>query len=272
MKDEVHDFYNGCAEVGRLERRLGKIEFYRTTEILRQYIKETSVIYDVGGGIGMYAKWLAEQGHDVHLLELAENQVEYAKKNMMEKATFQAETADARKLPRTDNSADVVLLMGPLYHLQEREERMVALAEAYRVLKPGGLLIAAGISKYSSATWALSTYTDTNTLFEEDGYFNMLREEIETGCHNRPKGYEWVVAKAYFHTAEAMEQEIREGGFQVENSHAVEGCIWFTPNLMENWENPQAREKLLKILHMTELDKELMGMSPHFLTVAKKIS
>ena len=199
MDAQIVDFYENCAEAGRLERRLGIIEFYRTKEILGQYLQQGSVIYDVGGGIGMYARWLAAQGHQVHLLELAGAQVDYAREYMMAAGTvggtevpnpdgvkFAAEKADARALPRPDESADAVLLMGPLYHLQKTEDRMLALSEARRVLKKGGLLAAAGISKYSSATWALSTYSDGNDFFEDDVYFNMLREEITTGNHNRP--------------------------------------------------------------------------------------
>lgn len=284
---EVRRFYENCAEVGRLERRLGKVEFFRTRELLSQYIQEGSVIYDVGGGIGMYARWLAAQGHQVHLLELAEAQVDYAKEHMMGKGLaggtiinehegiiggeplFQAEVADARNLPRPDESADVVLLMGPLYHLQRKEDRMLALKEAWRVLKKDGLLVTAGISKYSSATWALDTYSDGNTFLEEDDYFNMLVEEISTGNHNCPEGWH-LVAEAYFHTAAGMEEEVEEAGFAVKQTHAVEGTIWFTPNLEEHWDTPAVRERLLKLLHLTECDREMMGMSPHFMTIARK--
>ncbi|NNU78136.1 class I SAM-dependent methyltransferase [Clostridium estertheticum] len=69
-----------------------------------------------------------------------------------------AEVCDARKINRADDSADIVLLMGPLYHLQNRDDRLQVLNEAKRVLKKGGLLFSVGISKFSSTTWALSTY------------------------------------------------------------------------------------------------------------------
>ena len=271
MCAEVYDFYNSGAEIGRLARRLGKIEFYRSKEILGQYIQGSNVIYDVGGGVGMYAAWLAEKGNQVHLLELAENAVAYARETVMKESgtDFAAEVADARCLPRPDRSADVVLLMGPLYHLQERADRDLALKEAYRVLKPGGLLMAAGISKYSTATWALSTYSASNDYLDDDVFLGMLKEEIVTGNHNRPEEYCGLIAKAYFTTADEMASEIEAAGFQVLGRHAVEGCIWFTPNLDENWENPAARDRLLTV-HLTEQDIEMMGMSPHFLVAARK--
>lgn len=274
--DEIYDFYNAGAEIGRLERGLGKVEFYRTKEILAHYLPldrsdSSKVIYDVGGGIGVYSRWLASYGHEVHLLELAENAVNYAKEHLMkDRITFTAETADALHLPRPDDSADVVLLMGPLYHLQKAEDRAAALREAYRVLKDGGLLMAAGISKYSSTTWALSVYREDNDYIDDPIFFDMLRGKLTTGHHNRPKEYPYLIAKSYFATPHSFVEEMEGAGFTVVNSHAVEGCIWFTPHLDEKWEDFDSRERLLEIVHLTEHDTEMMGMSPHFMVVGRK--
>ena len=174
---EIYDFYNNGAEIGRLERGLGVVEFHRTKEILSRYIDGGKVIYDIGGGIGMYAAWLAKKGNEVHLIELAENAVEYAKANMMQDCHFIAETGNALHVNRPDESADVVLLMGPQYHLLDRGDRLQSLREAFRVLKKGGLLVAAGISKFSSMTWALSVYGEkknASLMDFLDGFFNCL--------------------------------------------------------------------------------------------------
>lgn len=267
---EVYDFYNAGAEIGRLEHGLGKVEFYRTKEILSEYIKGINVIYDIGGGIGAYSQWLSKMGNDVHLLELAENAVNYAKENMMRDCKFTAETSDARHINRPDNSADVVLLMGPLYHLQNIDDRIAALLEAYRVMKNGGLLIVSGISKYSSTTWALSVYGENNDFIDDPIFFDMLRDEINTGNHNRPKEYPYLIAESYFSTPKKLSSEIEDAGFKVINYHAIEGCVWFTPHLNEKWENDASREHLLEIIHMTEHDSEIIGMSPHFLIAARK--
>ena len=185
--DEIYEFYNNGAEIGRLERGLGKVEFLRTKEILARYIDKGKVVYDIGGGIGMYATWLAQKGNEVHLIELTKNAVEYAKVNMMKDCNFIAETGDARHINRPDESADVVLMMGPLYHLRNREERLLALREAFRVLKKGGLLISTGISKFSSMTWALSVYGEKNDFLDDPVIFNMIKGEMTTGDHIRPK-------------------------------------------------------------------------------------
>ena len=273
--NEIYEFYNNGAEIGRLERGLGIVEFHRTKEILSRYIDKGMVIYDIGGGIGMYAAWLAKKGNEVHLIELAESAVEYAKANMMQDCRFVAETGNALQVNRSDESADVVLLMGPLYHLRDREERLQALREAFRLLKKGGLLVAAGISKFSSMTWALSVYGEKKNeniveFLDDPVFFNMIKSEMTIGDHIRPKEYPKFIAEAYFTASEEMKSEIAEVGFVVDKTIAVEGCIWFTPHLQEKWTDEASRERLLDIVRMTETEPEMMGMSPHFLVVARK--
>lgn len=273
--NEIYDFYNNGAEIGRLERGLGIVEFHRTKEILSRFIDDGKVIYDIGGGIGMYAVWLAKRGNEVHLIELAESAVEYAKTNMMQDCQFVAETGNALNVNRPDESADVVLLMGPLYHLRDRRDRLQALREAFRVLKKGGLLVAAGISKFSSMTWALSVYGEKKNgnlvdFLDDPVFFNMIKGEMTTGDHIRPKEYPKFIAESYFTTSKEMKEDVAEVGFSGEKAIAVEGCIWFTPHLAEKWEDEASRKRLLEIVRLTETEQEMMGMSPHFLVVAKK--
>ena len=273
--NEIYNFYNNGAEIGRLERGLGIVEFHRTKEILSRYIDGGKVIYDIGGGIGMYAAWLAKKDNEVHLIELAENAVEYAKANMMHDCHFIAEVGNALQVNRPDESADVVLLMGPLYHLRNREDRLQALRESFRVLKKGSLLVAAGISKFSSMTWALSVYGEKQNgnlveFLDDPAFFNMIKGEMTTGDHIRPKEYPKFIAESYFTTSEEMKTEVEEVGFSVEKAIAVEGCIWFTPHLAEKWEDEASRERLLEIVRITETESDMMGMSPHFLVVARK--
>ena len=171
--NEVYKFYNNGVEIGRLESGLGMVEFYRSKEIISQYIHKASTIYDIGGGIGKYSEWLAENGHNVTMIELAPIAVEYAVKNM--KIPYTVMVGDARKLNLPDKSADVVLLMGPLYHLQNRNDRKKAVSEAYRVLKEGGLLITAGISRFSTTTWALSKYGRENNFIDESKVQSLIQ-------------------------------------------------------------------------------------------------
>ena len=267
---EVYDFYENGAEVGRLERGLGKVEAARTKELLSRLLPEGKLnVCDVGGGVGYYADWLAVQGHAVTLIELAPAAVDYAKAHQT--VPYRAEVGDARDLSMCGtDSMDAVLLMGPLYHLLEKEDRLLALREAKRVLKPGGLLVAAGISKFSSATWALSVYGAANDFLDDDVYFGMLEGEILRHRHLRPKEYPNFLAEAYFHTPEELRGECVKAGFSAPSLYAVEGCIWFCPTLQEKWESPESRERLLRLVRMTEQEPSLLGISPHFLAVCQK--
>jgi ubiquinone/menaquinone biosynthesis C-methylase UbiE len=257
--DEVFEFYNAGAEKNRLERGLGLVELYRTKEILKKFITNTNnKIYDIGGGIGIYSSWLSEMNNEVHLLELAPSAVEYAIKNQSLDNTFIAEVCDARNINRADESADIVLLMGPLYHLQNRDDRLQVLNEAKRVLKKNGLLFSVGISKFSSTTWSLSTYGKGNNFLDDDIYTNMIENELSSGIHIRPKEYPNFIAQAYFHTAFRLQEEVEAVGFETIQKYAIEGVIWFTPCLNEKWEDKNCRERLLNIVRLTENEDEVM--------------
>lgn len=269
--NEVFEFYNSGAEKGRLENGLGKVEFYRTKEVLNKYITtKNNIIYDIGGGIGVYSSWLAELGNEVHLLDLAPSGIEYAINNQSQMNTFVAEVCDARKINRPDESADVVLLMGPLYHLQNQYDRLQVLNEAKRVLKKNGLLFSVGISKFSSITWGLSTYGKENNFLDDSIYINMIENELLSGNHIRPKEYPFIIAQAYFHTPLGLQREVESVGFKTIKRHAIEGVIWFTPCLDEKWNDKKSREILLNIVRKTDNEEEIMGMSPHFMIVSTK--
>lgn len=264
---KVLDFYDHGAEIGRLERGLGVIEAFRTKELLSRYLASEMTVFDVGGGIGHYSDWMAGLGCYVTMYELAPSAVQYALEHQT--APYEAFAADARSLPAQDASCDVLLLMGPLYHLLSAQDRLQALTEAKRVLRPNGLLLATGISKFSSATWALSTYRGANNFLDDEIYMDMLRKELTIGEHHRPPEYPNFITEAYFHTPEAFAAELTEAGFRCDSLLAIEGCIWFTPDLNAKWEDPSARDRLLELLRMTEAEPSILGFSPHFMAVAR---
>jgi 2-polyprenyl-3-methyl-5-hydroxy-6-metoxy-1,4-benzoquinol methylase len=271
MNNEVKDFYNMVKEKGRLEKGLGKIEFYRTKEILSRLIPEKKqVIYDIGGGIGVYSAWLAEQGHEVHMFELAPAAVEYAINNQTETAKYIAEEADARNINRTNESADVVLLMGPLYHLTDAEDRIKVLREAYRVLKKGGILVAVAITKYCNAIWSIDTYGLEGNYLEESVFQKMVESELGKGVHYQPQEYPEFFIKSFFHSPELLQKEVEEAGFVDVFQNAIESCIWLMSDMDKNWEVPKIQNSTLQIIHQIENDTSVMGMSPHFMAIGKK--
>ncbi|MGH6915718.1 MAG: class I SAM-dependent methyltransferase, partial [Geminicoccales bacterium] len=139
-------------EQTRLVAGLGQIEFLRTQEIVRRFLPAAPLdILDVGGANGIHAAWLAGDGHRVHLVDPVPLHVEQARERAGSlDAPFTCEVGDARSLSQPDGSADAVLLLGPLYHLQEEADRVLALSEARRVLRPSGLVFGAAISRFAS--------------------------------------------------------------------------------------------------------------------------
>ena len=120
------------------------LERERTLKILKKWMPSPpAIVLDIGGAAGAYAFPLTDQGYEVHLIDPIplhiEQAQEYAKSTSKQLASYAI--GDARKVDRLACSADVVLLFGPLYHLMESNDRLKALTESFRVLKPGGILL-----------------------------------------------------------------------------------------------------------------------------------
>src|SRR5919199_523314 len=140
----IADYYERAPEESRLEHGAFQLEQARTRELIERHSPPPPAeVLDVGGAAGAYALWLAERGYLVHLLDAVPRLVEEARRRAARasRGLASCRVADARALPATDESVALVLLLGPLYHLVEGDERRRALREATRVLRPGGVLI-----------------------------------------------------------------------------------------------------------------------------------
>ncbi len=136
---DIHRYYAQGKEHNRLTRGDNRLEHFRTQELLKRYLpKPPAIIYDIGGGAGVYAIWLATQGYQVHLLDAMPLHIEQALEAAKQSNVIlqDAVVGDARQLPYPEASADAILLLGPLYHLTEYSDRVKALQETARVLKP----------------------------------------------------------------------------------------------------------------------------------------
>src|SRR2546429_5170704 len=137
----------------RLSDGRGELEFTRPTEIVLRRLPATpAVVADIGGGPGRYALWLASLGYQIEHRDLMPLHVEQLTADADAAGVTGIRTAvgDARDLDLPDASVDAVLLLGPLYHLTDRAERVRALRECARVVRPGGPVFAAVISPWAA--------------------------------------------------------------------------------------------------------------------------
>ena len=175
-----------------------------------------------------------------------------------------ASVGDARKLEWPDASANAVLLMGPLYHLVDAGDRLRALREARRVLKPGGVIAAAAISRFASLLDGLH-----RGFIDHPSFPSILLQDLECGEHRNPSGVMDFFTTAYSHLPDRLAQEMAEAGFAEARVFAVEGPGWLAPGLEQRWADPAKREFLLDVLRRVEREPALMGASAHLLAFAK---
>jgi SAM-dependent methyltransferase len=251
-------FYEQGREDGRLREGVGRLELWRTQDILRRVLpKPGGLLLDVGGGSGAHARWLAADGWQVELIDLVPSHVEMA-------AAIPGVTArlgDARALSACDATADVVLLLGPLYHLPDPDDRRKALAEAARVVRPGGLIVAATINRHAP----LHDQLNRGGWFEAERRARL--EEIAEEGRN-PGGGDFTTA--YFHHPARIAAELAGAGLAVTGQYGVEGAAWLMGDIAGHLDDEERRTAVLAALRLTESDPALLGVSGHLLTAARR--
>jgi ubiquinone/menaquinone biosynthesis C-methylase UbiE len=267
VSSEIEQFYTGAAEEKRLTYGLGPLEFERNKELISRFLpKAPSSIIDVGGGPGVYAEWLAGIGHNVHLIDPVKKHIQQAQKRAAKlKTPFKAILGEARQLDFSDDAADVVIEHGPLYHLQQRADRINALREACRVLKPGGAMLGFAINH------SVSTLTGLlNGMIHDDQFYAMCMDELKTGLHNPPAAWPGILPEAFFHKPNELLAEVTEAGFTNLQLFAVEGMIWLDAKYFESRSNPEKKEKMMNLLKATEQSMEMLCFSPHMMVCGRK--
>ncbi|UED84084.1 class I SAM-dependent methyltransferase [Streptomyces profundus] len=262
---EVIRFYQSTiSEAERLTSSAdGMLELLRTQELLRRFLPAAPVrVLDVGGGPGTHARWLLADGYEVRLIDPVPRHVEQAGRI----PGCEAGLGDACRLDVADGSYDVVLLLGPLYHLPEAEDRRRALSEALRVLRPGGLLAAAGINRYAS----LFEHTALAHL-HRDGVRRSVADVLATQVHDGKRAF----TTAYFHTGRDLAQEIAEAGFRDAEVFGVEGPAWGMLKATElhtgaGVADTPLFEAALTAARMAEPYPELLAANSHLLAFGRK--
>ena len=268
VSPDVFDYYARGREQSRLETGSGRLEALRTSELLRGWLPPApAVVLDVGGAAGYYALALAAQDYEVHLLDPVALHVQQAHDASAIAARPLASTSlgDARELPFGDESADAVLLLGPLYHLTERAERLRALGEAHRVLRPGGVAVIAAISRWASTMDGLA-----RGFLREPEFAQIVAADVTTGVHHNPNARAGWLATAYFHRPDELAEEVRAAGLVPDGPVAVEGVASMAPDLDAVLDDAHLRERVMAAMRRTEREPALLGASSHLLISGRK--
>ena len=261
-----------CLAVNEDERLTlggGQLEFLRTWELLTRFLPPPpAVVLDVGGATGVYAFPLARAGYDVHLVDALEHHVATARRRAAGEdgpVPVSMAAGDARRLEHADASADAVLLLGPLYHLTDRDDRLAALREARRVTRPGGTVAAAAISRFASTIDGLARgYVD------EEPFGAMLEGVLADGVHRNPDPAgrpEWFTT-AYLHRPDELPRELLDPGLERPRVFAVEGPAWTLPDLAERLADDARRDHVLEAVRRIEEEPTIAGASAHLLAFA----
>jgi SAM-dependent methyltransferase len=261
----ISEFYARAPEENRLASGDGLLELLRTRELIERHAPAPpAVALDVGGAAGVYSLWLAERGYTVHLVDASPRLVAEAQRRSAGRLAS-CRVGDARRLDFADDSAQVVLMLGPLYHLTDAGDRVRALTEARRVLQPGGWLFAAVISRWASALDGLA-----RNLLRDQRFVSIMERDVAEGQHRNPTGRPDYFTTAYFHRPDEIVAEVTSAGLTDARIFGIEGPGWFLPDIAQRMSDEGRRNDLLKVARLLESEPAMLGASAHWLAVARK--
>lgn len=244
----------------RLERH--KIEFDITKRYLDDFIRgEKLEIFDIGGGPGRYAMHLAERGHKVTLMDLSKKNLEVAKRKAIEKGITLAGYihGNALDLEEIKKQYDVVLLMGPLYHLVKEPERRKAVEGALKLLKPAGIMIVTFISSYAPLQDHLLN------LYPIESVKGIL-DFLQNGENKEGKGF----TTAYFTKPNEAREFMDSCGLKELTFAGIENILAYKEKEINLLEESEYR-KWIDIGYRLSTDEMLLGSSQHLLYIGRKL-
>ncbi|MEW4208074.1 class I SAM-dependent methyltransferase [Priestia megaterium] len=267
--DKIIDYYSRFDEWGRLERE--PIEFQVNWHFIEKHLPPSGHILDNGAGPGRYALKLAENGYELTLTDLTPHLVQTAKEKALERQVYNAfrdfHVADARNLQCClDEQFHAALMLGPMYHLQKKQDRIEAVRELYRVTKPGGTVF---ISFMPRVQHVISSLTSPERL-KPNNTAKALHDFYESGCFDHAE--EGRFTHAYYTKIEDIIPFLKKHGFQcieliasnvASSVNSEEWTYW-----KENY--PEEMDSIVQLLIQQASSSYHLGLSSHLLYIGRK--
>jgi len=249
----VQAAYARGRETGRLDQQRNRIEAERTKALIAERLPALGArVLDVGGGPGYYAAWLRGLGHQVVLLDIVQNHAGQASHS-----GIPAVVSDATALPFPAECVDALLLLGPLYHLIDPADRARALAETHRVLRPGGVLFAAGLSRWAKPATRVADGRP-HTADEARHLAAIMTRGYDAD------GGDWHSC-TYHHTPAELTAEIEHAGFTPPDVLGIEGPLGALAR-----HDPSLTATALQ--SAAEAQREAPALSVHLLAIATRLA
>lgn len=257
----LNKFYNEiCDEDTRLDQKHRKLEFLTTDRYVQKYLKPNCRILEVGAGTGRYSLYYASQGYKVNSIEYVQHNLDVLKSKITDNMNIVAEQGDAIDLSRfEDNIFDIVLVLGPLYHLYTEEEINKCINETKRVCKNNGIMMFAYLPNDSiMISWALLKghlkFGYDNKRFDQN--FKIISEPSE-------------IMRAFY--IDELEKIMNSNNIEKINNISTSGVAPHFRNIIDNLSEEEF--EIWKNYHFSSCErKEVQGYSTHMLYIGKKIS
>lgn len=259
MEDQyIKSYYERYDEDGRLERKHQKIEFLTTVKYVEKYLKNRSKILEVGAGTGKYSLYFSRNGYDVHAIELVDHNIHIFKSKLTKEDTITIEQGNALDLHMLqDNTFDITLVLGPMYHMYTEKDKKKVIKEAIRVTKPQGVICIAYISHDAViVNWGLQggnlVHGQEQQMFTDD-----------YRCISTPKDL-FAMMDIY-----EFDELIKD--FDMEHLHTVgtDGVAPFFRDVFERIPEDEYKE-WLRYHFLTCERADLIGYSNHLLYIGRK--
>jgi ubiquinone/menaquinone biosynthesis C-methylase UbiE len=264
---DVIEFYERYDEDNRLSAdHASKIEFVVTTHVLNEHIDAHHHILELGAGTGAYSMYYAERGNEVVATDISPKHIEMIRQKVKEEhqaIKLSAEVVDAIDLCQFKTGCfDVVLCLGPIYHLTDVNDRVKCIQEALRVLKPGGILAVAYINKH---------YIIHAVMINMKRYFTQkITEDILRTGTCKEAGENCFISVGFLTTPAEIESFMAQFHVEIIDHAATDGITSLLRNQV-NELNDTEYDVWVRYMLSNCREKSLLGISNHVLLMCRKL-